>query len=203
MSSFTRGVTVRPGVIVLTVIPSAPDRTRQRACEADDAGLRRDVVNLLGNAVEHRSGPDVDDPTPASPLHQGKDRLGHEEDAGEVDVDDLLPVRGGDLFEGADREEPGAVDEHVDLTDLAPGKRGESIAVFFLRDVAGEREELAPVPFGGAEARERALLCVGRDDSLSVGEKAANDERAHPSGGSSDDDDSSGSHDGKPFSEAL
>jgi hypothetical protein len=32
MSSFTRGVTVRPGVIVLTVIPSAPTaRANERA----------------------------------------------------------------------------------------------------------------------------------------------------------------------------
>jgi hypothetical protein len=92
----------------------------------------------------------------------------------------LFPVRGGDLFEGADREKPRAVDEHVDLTDLAPGKRGESIAVLFLRDVACEREELAPVPFGGAEPLERALLGVGRDDRISVGEKSANDERPHP-----------------------
>jgi hypothetical protein len=100
---------------------------RERRRHPEEPGLRRGVVDLADVAHLPDDRGDVHDPPGPALDHVVKHRLGHEERAGEVDGDDLVPVLVGHLEDRLVRGDPRVVDEDVqpavvldDLADRAP-----------------------------------------------------------------------------------
>ena len=78
-----------------------------------DRVLGRDVDGHVGLGDEPGDGGDVDDAPAALGAHVRQDRLGHPDDAEDVDVDDLLVLRDGELLGGACGADAGVVDQDV------------------------------------------------------------------------------------------
>ena len=71
--------------------------------------------------TETGDGGDVDDGAFVAFEHVASDGLGHEEGAGDVGVDDLLPTVEGHGFGGCAPGETGIVDEDVDIATSSEG----------------------------------------------------------------------------------
>ena len=87
--------------------------------ELGDSALGGGVGGDADAALEAEQGGDVDDfagGLPGDEVAGGE--LGELEDAGEVDLQDLLPVFEGDVFGGVAEDGAGVVDEDVDVAEL-------------------------------------------------------------------------------------
>ena len=106
-----------------------PELVGELAREADLRRLRRRVGLDAGEAdAEPGAARDVDDPSAARRLHAGRHRLREVERAGDVDVEDRLPVRRRDLLERpADLSEhaAGVVHQNVDAARTRPTAVGD------------------------------------------------------------------------------
>ncbi len=78
---------------------------------------------------------DVDDRAAAGGLHRFDRRLHAEEGAGQVDVDDLLPLRHVERADLAERHDAGVVDQNVELAELVDRGRDRGLPLVGLRDV--------------------------------------------------------------------
>ena len=83
----------------------------ERLGEADHAGLGRDVVGHQRLAALRARRRDVDDATPAGLDHVGHHGLAAVEGAGEVHLEDPVPLLEVDLEERREALEPGVVDQ--------------------------------------------------------------------------------------------
>src|SRR4051794_12447811 len=89
---------------------------RQRAREADQAGLRRRVVRLAGRAGEPDHRGDEDEPAPLAAQHAAGGPLRDPEGAGEVRVDDALELLVAHPHQQRVVGQPGVGHQHLDRT---------------------------------------------------------------------------------------
>src|SRR5205085_948508 len=142
---------------------------RELPGEPDLCRLRRGVRLDAGEAdSEARAAGDVDDPTRARLLHSRRNRLGAVERAGDVDVEDALPVARRDLLErAADLAEhsAGVVDEDVDASARSRRLTHECLDGVLVRHVHDARRA-APASLGACGKTLR-LTELGLDDVAS------------------------------------
>src|SRR5690606_24184292 len=86
----------------------------QRNGEAVHAGFRRRIVRLAVLALEPVDRADLDDAAPLALAHAFDHRTGDVEHRVEVGVDDIAPLPGRHLVEGAVAGDAGVVDKDVD-----------------------------------------------------------------------------------------
>src|SRR5215467_14095460 len=140
----------------------------QRLREAEQPGLGRGVVDLadVAGLPDHRGH--VDDPAGAAPEHVLERVLGHEERAGQVDRDHLLPVVIGHLGHDLVDRDPGVVDQDVEPAVLLDDLADHPAAVVGVTDVPLVHGGPLSRVFGGHAGVEllRALAAppvTGRD----------------------------------------
>src|SRR6266851_4111696 len=104
--------------------------------QPEQAGLGRGVVDLADVAGLADDRGHVDDPAGAVLDHVLDRGLGHEEGAGQVDRDDLLPVLVGHLGHGPVDGDPGVVHQDVEPAVLVDHLVQHPAAVIGLTDVA-------------------------------------------------------------------
>ena len=158
--------------------------------EGDEAALAGGVDRLARRADARRVGGDVDDPSRLSRGHARKHRVMHVERAGEVDRDQLLPLRRLRLDERPEHVPAGVVDQDVDRAEpgLGRGDRGGD-----LRPVGDVAEE----GFGGEACGRDAGRDLARRIEVEVEHrdlgafrgKAARRRPADPAPAASDHDD--------------
>ena len=167
--------------------------------EADDGELRRRV----GGAVGHRDASDrrghVDDVAAPALDHAGRDGLGAEDDAVQVDVDDPPGHLVGLLEHRPERHDAGVVDEDVDRSD-----RGD------LLQERGPRGRVGDVERSGHDAVAELVGDGAGQVGVAVADRHAGALTGEPGGGgaadaagtSGDDDGQAGdvaSHAADPF----
>ena len=112
------GVSTKPGRDGVDGDALGTELERQRLGEADEAGLRRDVVDhvlLTGLRARRR---DVDDAAPPGLDHVGHHGLGAVEGPAEVDRHDAVPLLVGDRQELVEAGDARVVDEHERGSEL-------------------------------------------------------------------------------------
>lgn len=82
------------------------------------AALGGEVADLYGAGLDGTDGGDVDHAAVTLRAEERGDFAGHQEHAGEVGGDDLVPLLGGVVFELVVLAHTGVVDEDVDATAL-------------------------------------------------------------------------------------
>ena len=88
-----------------------------------------------GGAAQALDRGDVDDRAAAGRLHRLDRSLHAEERAGQVDVDDLLPLRHVELADLAQRDDAGVVDQNVELAELVDRGGDRGVPLVGLGDV--------------------------------------------------------------------
>ncbi len=122
--------------------------------EGDDAGLGGAVSHGVGVAFLAGDGGDVDDAAVVVTEHVGDDGAAAEEDAGEVDVEDLLPIFDGIVPCGViGASDAGVGDEDVDAPVAGEGRLGGVLDGGSAGDVNG-------VSGDGSEGKGGGELCL-------------------------------------------
>ena len=105
--------------------------------QADHARLGGRVVGLAEVADLAVHAGDVDHPAPAALGHLVDELLGHQEDAGEVGVDDLVPGLLGQFLERPVAVDARVVDQDVDAAEVALDLGAHRLDLLLHRDVVG------------------------------------------------------------------
>ena len=112
---------------------------RELTRQADLPGLGARVsLNASQADAETGAAGDVDDPAVAFLLHAGRNRLRHEECAGQIDVEDGLPILLRDLFKRAAElaaHAAGIVDQNVDCPGVWLDRRDRGLHRVAVTDV--------------------------------------------------------------------
>src|ERR687894_716754 len=140
-------MTVRPAAETSSVMSSShlpPSQTagggggllREAHGQAEQAGFGGGVVGLADVAGLADDRADVDDAARPAVEHVLQDRAGEVEGAGEVDLDDPVPVFDGHLADGLVQGDAGVVDQDVEAAVGVEDFPDDSFAVFGGADVA-------------------------------------------------------------------
>src|SRR5262249_29350188 len=93
--------------------------------ELDDAALGRRVGRREGGAEDGHHGADVDDLAPALPLHHGMAGTAGQKGAGEVGLEDLVPLLEGEALRRLAYVDARVVNEHVETAEAGQGSLDE------------------------------------------------------------------------------
>ena len=166
-------MSMKPGGMVLTVIPERPELERQRLREPDDAGLGGDVVDHVRlTGLGARRG-DVDDPAPPGLDHVGHHRLGEVEGSIEIHLHDPVPLLVGDLHELLEAGHPGVVDQDERRPDLGTDPLDGGVhlgAVGHVDTAGGHRLEPACRELAGHGVRRLAIQIEHHDGEPVLGQ---------------------------------
>ena len=159
------------------------DLARERAREAQDAALRRDVVGEVRRPGEDDVRGEVDDAAVARLAHRLVPVVAREERSVEVHRHDPPPLGEVDVVPRREGDDGGVVDEHVELPVGADRLVDHPLDVFLLRDVdlepqaALRRRRLRTLHVRDDD--RRPLFCELVRDRLADSLSAAGDDR-HP-----------------------
>ena len=128
--------------------------------ELHDAALRRAVGTGERRAEDRRHRPDVHDLAAARLGHRRMHGARAEERAGEIGVDELVPLVERVVLRRLAEIGAGVVDERVDASVAFQRARDERRAIVFLRHVGGQRERLDA--WIGLAQRVQRLRVLGR-----------------------------------------
>src|SRR5438477_1524691 len=123
-----KGVKIGPGPTAFTRMPSGEWIGGERPRQARDRGLSRVVLQVPAARHDGTHGGDVNDGTALVAAHQRNRRLGTEDVAHQVDVEDLVPARRARLVDLLVFADAGVVDEDVEAPELLRGTVDEGEA---------------------------------------------------------------------------
>ena len=109
-------VATYPGTMALTLTPRGAHSLARARVRPGEAGLGGGVAGNVDAALETQQGGGEDDFAVAAVDHGPSDLAGEDELAGEIDLQDAVPVAVGVLGCGRPCDYAGVVDQDVDWT---------------------------------------------------------------------------------------
>ena len=167
----SRGVSIAPGRMVLTRMPSGREVERHRLRQADDGALRGDVGGVVAAAGMGQLRGDGDDAAGACGLHGRQDGAGVAPGAPEVGPQHGVPVGRGDRQRGAARGEAGGGEQDVDAAECREGGGHVGLGLVRGGHVAGAQKGMldADGVEGGGVAVDQAEPCAVVGEQLGGG----------------------------------
>ncbi len=111
-----------------------------------------------------------------------------------IDVIDAIPLRRRHRDDRRVREDPGAIDQQIELAERGDGRGDDTLDLRFLGDVGGQRRDRRVLAERGGHGREAGGVMVGGDHPVAERDEGPDDRGPDPPGGTGDEHVARSSH---------